>query len=226
MPNYYKLQNLKTYIKTNLQNTCFKKIKLYLSLFYLCFCFSSHLNICKKNNFSLEPIPETGNNDFKLKFPQDKLDFMARFKEIESFNPKLRQDQIAKDLGCSSSTLRRYGRDINMFSPNRIPPYSHKRKQNTSNTNLNDDSHCEYELKGLQKTSNYLKMGSKALITNERSKLKDGSSSHGSILNKKTFSSPINGGIYRKKKKIRNDKTNYHKPLEILTKKHMQQNQK
>ena len=37
---------------------------------------------------------------------QYKLDLMARFMEIKSVTPRLRQDQKNK-LGCSSSTLQR-----------------------------------------------------------------------------------------------------------------------
>ena len=80
---------------------------------------------------------------------QLKLDLMARFMEIESMNPRLRQDQIAKELGCSSSTLRRYRCIINMFPPYRIPPNTNKRKQKISNR--------EKFLKRPQITSNDLK---------------------------------------------------------------------
>ena len=52
---------------------------------------------------------------------------MARFMEIKSMNRRLRQDQIAKELGCSSSTLRRSRPNINMFSPYRIPPNTNKK---------------------------------------------------------------------------------------------------
>ena len=58
---------------------------------------------------------------------------MARFMEIKSMNPRLRQDQMAKDLGCSSSPLQRYRQDKNMLSPYGIPPNTKKRKQKISN---------------------------------------------------------------------------------------------
>ena len=41
---------------------------------------------------------------------------MARFMEIKSTNPGLRQDEIAEQLGFSSSSLLRYRHDLNMFS--------------------------------------------------------------------------------------------------------------
>ena len=54
---------------------------------------------------------------------------MARFVVIKSVNPNLRQHQIPKKLGCSSSTLQRFRRDINMLLPFKIPPNSCKRRQ-------------------------------------------------------------------------------------------------
>ena len=68
------------------------------------------------NTFSLEQISKTGNLDSNLVTRQYKLDLMPRFKEIKSMNPGLRQDQIAKEIGCSSSTLQRYRQDIKMLS--------------------------------------------------------------------------------------------------------------
>ena len=47
---------------------------------------------------------------------------MARFIEIKSINPKLKQSEIAKKLGCSISFLQQYRQDIKMFSAYRIPP--------------------------------------------------------------------------------------------------------
>ena len=38
---------------------------------------------------------------------QYKLDLRARFMEIESINQKLKQPEIANELGCSSGTLKR-----------------------------------------------------------------------------------------------------------------------
>ena len=57
------------------------------------------------NTFSLQQISQTGNFDAKLISRQNTLDLMARFMEVKSVNHRLRQDQIAKDLGFSSSTL-------------------------------------------------------------------------------------------------------------------------
>ena len=69
---------------------------------------------------------------------------MARFMEIKSLNPKTKQDQITKELGCSSSTLQRYKNDINMLTPFRIPAkFTNKRKQEFSNANLDNNSQCQ-----------------------------------------------------------------------------------
>ena len=43
-------------------------------------------------------------------------------------NQRLTQKEIAKELGYSTSSLPRYRHDINMLSPNRIPPSRHKKK--------------------------------------------------------------------------------------------------
>ena len=70
---------------------------------------------------------------------------MARFMEIISINPKLKQSEIADELGYSSSTLKRYRQDITMLSPYRIPPNSQKREQQITNR--------EYDLGRPQLTS-------------------------------------------------------------------------
>ena len=50
------------------------------------------------NNTSyLEQISETGNLDATLILRQYKLDLMSRFMALKYNNPKLRQDQIAKE---------------------------------------------------------------------------------------------------------------------------------
>ena len=59
------------------------------------------------NIFSLEQLSKTGNLDSILILRPYKLGLMGRFMEIKSLNPRLRQDQIAKQLGCSSGNLQR-----------------------------------------------------------------------------------------------------------------------
>ena len=52
------------------------------------------------NTSSFEKLSNTGNLDSNLTYRRCKVDLMATFKEIKSFNPKLRQHQVAKELGC------------------------------------------------------------------------------------------------------------------------------
>ena len=59
--------------------------------------------------------------------------------EIKSVNPKLRQDRVAKEPGCSSSTLQCYRHDKNMLLAYRIPTNSYKRGQEILKTNLDDN---------------------------------------------------------------------------------------
>ena len=59
------------------------------------------------NIFSLQQISQTGNLDRTSLLGQYKFVLMARFMEIKSMNPRLRQDQITKALGGSSGTLQR-----------------------------------------------------------------------------------------------------------------------
>ena len=54
--------------------------------------------------------------------------------EIKSINPKLKQSEIAKELGCSNSTLKRYRKDIIMLSTYKFPSNTNKRKRQISNT--------------------------------------------------------------------------------------------
>ena len=71
------------------------------------------------NTFSLEQISKTGNLNADLILRQYKLDIMARFMQRKSECPRLTQEQISKELGYSSSTVKRYRNDINMRSPYR-----------------------------------------------------------------------------------------------------------
>ena len=68
--------------------------------------------------------------------------------------PKLKQSEIANQLGYSSSTLQRYRKVINMLSPYRIQPnITKKRTKTASNNKFNNNSHCEHDLN----TSNDIK---------------------------------------------------------------------
>ena len=69
------------------------------------------------NTFSLQQISGTGNLDSILISRQYELNLMADFMRMKYENPKLKQSEIANQLGYSTSTLQRYRNDINMLSP-------------------------------------------------------------------------------------------------------------
>ena len=78
--------------------------------------------------------------------------------QIKSENPKLKQSEIAKKLGCSSSTLQRYRNDFYLFSTNRVQPnFTNNRSKKVSNTNLINNSHRRHDIKRPQMTSNDLR---------------------------------------------------------------------
>ena len=58
---------------------------------------------------------------------------MARFMQLKAERPSLKQDQISKELGVSSSTVKRYRNDINMSSPYRSNNSGRKRPRLTPN---------------------------------------------------------------------------------------------
>ena len=80
------------------------------------------------NNFSLQQIQKTSNLDANLISRQYKLNLMADFMKLKYENPRMRQSEIANQLGMSSSTLQRYRNDINMLSPYRISPNNTKKR--------------------------------------------------------------------------------------------------
>ena len=54
---------------------------------------------------------------------------MSDFTRIKYENPKMKQSEIAYQLGYSSSTLQRYRNDLKTFSPYRIQPNNTKKEQ-------------------------------------------------------------------------------------------------
>ena len=59
---------------------------------------------------------------------------MARFTEIKSTNPRLTQNELAKEIGFSSSSLLGYRQEFNMISPYRSSLNTIKRRQKITNT--------------------------------------------------------------------------------------------
>ena len=56
------------------------------------------------NTFSLQQISRTSNLDVNLISRQYKLNLMVDFMRVKYENPKLKQSEIANQLGCSAST--------------------------------------------------------------------------------------------------------------------------
>ena len=74
------------------------------------------------NSFSLQQIQKTSNLDANLISRQYKVNLMADFLRVKYENPKMKQSEIANQIGLSTSTLQRFRNDINMLSPYRINP--------------------------------------------------------------------------------------------------------
>ena len=83
---------------------------------------------------------------------------MVDFMRVKYENPKIKQSEIANQFGYSSSTLQRYRNDVNMHSPYRIQPINtNKQQKKGKNTNFDNNSHHDPDLKRPQMTSNDLK---------------------------------------------------------------------
>ena len=121
------------------------------------------------NNFSLQQIQKTSNLDANLISRQYKLNLMADFMKVKYENPRMRQSEIANQLGMSSSTLQRYRNDINMLSPYRISTNNVKKR--TKKAKIDDIG----DLKRPQMTSNDSKTTLNETVKNKKNKLKGGS---------------------------------------------------
>ena len=143
------------------------------------------------NTFSLKQKSRTSNLDANLISRQYKLNLMVDFMRVKYENPKLKQSEIANQLGLSTSTLQRYRNDINMLSPYRNhPKNTNKRIKTAKNTTFDNNSHHEHDLK---MTSNDLKTMSNEPVKSKRNKLKGGdpnndNTTQGSILIEQAFS--------------------------------------
>ena len=120
------------------------------------------------NSFSLQQIQKTSNLDANLISRQYKLNLMADFMKVKYENPRMKQSEIANQLGMSSSTVQRYRNDINMLSPYRINPNNVKKRTKKAKIDGNAD------LKRPQMTSNDLKTTSDEPVKNKKNKLKGG----------------------------------------------------
>ena len=107
------------------------------------------------NIFSQQQLQKTSNLDANLISRQYKLNLMADIMRVKYENPRMKQSEIANQLGISSSTKQRYGNDINMLPPYRTNPNNtNKRSKKVKNTNIDENSHREADVKRPQMTSN------------------------------------------------------------------------
>ena len=128
------------------------------------------------NSFSLQQIQKTSYLDANLKSRQYKLNIMANFMRVKYENPKMNQSEIANQIGMSSGTVQRYGNDIYMLSPYRINPNNtNKRTKKAKNTNSDNNSHADSDLKRPQMTSNDLKTTQTKSNKKKKNVLKAGS---------------------------------------------------
>ena len=129
------------------------------------------------NSFSLQQIQKTSNLDANLISRQYKLNLMADFMKLKYENPKMKQSQKANQIGLSTSTLQRYRNDINMLSPYRISPNNtNKPTKKVKNTDFDNNSHHESDVKRPQMTSNDLKRPQSTSTENsKRTKTKNNS---------------------------------------------------
>ena len=110
------------------------------------------------NSVSLQQIQKTSNLDANLISRQYKLNLMADFMRVKYENPRIKQTEIANQLGMSSSTLQRYRNDVNMFSPYRINPNNIKKQsKKVKNNDFNNNSNHEEGSKRFRMTSNDFK---------------------------------------------------------------------
>ena len=120
------------------------------------------------NNFSLQQIQKTSNLDANLISRQYKLNLMADIMKVKYENPRMKQSEIANQLGMPSSTLQRYRNDIYMLSPYRISTNNVKKR--TKKAKIDDIG----DLKRPQTTSNDSKTTLNETVKNKKNKLKGG----------------------------------------------------
>ena len=82
------------------------------------------------NSFSLQQIQKTSHLDANLISRQYKLNLLADFTRLKFENPRMKQSQIANQIGLSTSTLQRYRNDINMLSRYKIKPNNTNKRIN------------------------------------------------------------------------------------------------
>ena len=101
---------------------------------------------------------------------------MADFMRMNFENPRLKQSEKVNHLSYSSSTLQRYRKDVNMFSPYRVQPNNtNKRTKKGKNTNFDEITSPNNDHKRPQMTSNGLERPELTSKTKNKNVLKGGS---------------------------------------------------
>ena len=132
------------------------------------------------NSFSLQQIQKTSNLHANLISRQYKLKLMSDFMKVKYENPRMKQSEIANQIGLSTSTLQRYRNDINMLLPYRFNPNNTKKQsKKVKNTDFDNDSHHGADVKRPQIISNDLKRPQST--SNEISKKTKNNSKGGSV---------------------------------------------
>ena len=101
---------------TKKQKTYCKKIIFLFVVIISLFLIFLFLKYLKNNTFSLEKVSKTGNLYADSLVRRYKLEKIAKFMEINSIYPQLKQSDIAKELEKSSSTIQQNGSEINQLS--------------------------------------------------------------------------------------------------------------
>ena len=118
------------------------------------------------NTPSLNEINKNSAMDPNMLTKYYKLKLMNDFMNIKYQNPKMTQSEISSQLNMSSSTIKRYRNDINMFSPYRINSNNVKKQSKKAKIGKND------EPKRPQMTSNDLKITSNDKRTKTKKQFK------------------------------------------------------
>ena len=93
---------------------------------------------------------------------------MADFMRVKYENPKMRQSEIANQLGKSASTLQRYRNEINMLSPYRINSNNTNKRTKKLKILISTTNHSSQHKADIKLTPNDLKRPQ--LTSNESSK--------------------------------------------------------
>ena len=94
---------------------------------------------------------------------------MADFMRIKYENSRMKQSEKANQLGNSTSNLQRWRNDIFKLSPYRIPSNNtNKRAKKILNSNFNNNSRPDSDVKRPQLTTNDRKTNTKSIRKNKK----------------------------------------------------------